>query len=196
MKHQKLQLLLLSLLLVMVVAALILRRIELPDASERLRDFPTSGPAFSSKQMELTEFEEDMLGEANALKAVYAWHGMNYVITIIDGTHDRQAVHDPRYCFRGAGWDITDEQRLGYAGGFIRKLILNQDGEHMEAVFFYSDGETAFDKPSQYWLRATKRRWLRRFGGPEPLLVMIRPLDSSQSVDPAVERLLPLLPLP
>lgn len=192
----KIQLILFSGLLVLVIIALLLRQIDIPNASARLAAYPESGPGFSSQHAELTEFERDMLGEALARKSIYAWRGLRYAVIMIDGTRNRQAVHDPRYCFRGAGWKIVTEDELKFAGGEARKLTLENESTTTEALFYYSDGEEVFDSPFEYWTRATKRRWLRKWGGPEPVLVIIQPVDPEVPLQPAIEGLLPLLPVP
>lgn len=192
----KTQLILFSGLIALVIAALLLRQIEIPNASVRLASYPEKGPGFTSQHAELTEFERDMLGPALARKSIYAWRGLRYAVIIIDSTRNRQAVHDPRYCFRGAGWKIVAEQELKIAGGEARKLVLEQDSHITEALFYYSDGDEVFDSPFEYWVRATKRRWLRKWGGPEPVLVMIQPMEPDMPLQPAIEGLLPLLPIP
>lgn len=192
----KRHLILFSALLLLVVAALVLRRIELEDATARLTAFPRSGPGFSSKQLALTEAEQDMLGGASAVKSVYAWQGRRYAVTMVDGTRDRQAVHDPRYCFRGSGWRIESEETIDFSGGTARRMTMTRDDSETEALFFYSDGESVFDAPFDYWLRATKRRWLRKWGGPEPVLVMVQPMDPGVELEGAIDGLLPLLPNP
>ncbi|GAA5482977.1 hypothetical protein [Haloferula sargassicola] len=193
---QKKSLILFSGLLGLIVLALVARSIDLPDASERIARFPTAGPAFSSKPVELSDFEKDTLGEAQGYKAIYQWRGLRYAITMIDGTRNRQAVHDPRYCFRGAGWKIGEESTLDLAGGQARHVHLEREGDQADALFFYSDGKRAFDSPVEYWARTTARRWLRGLGGEEPVLVMVQPLDPRIGLDPAVHGLLPLLGIP
>lgn len=193
---QKQILLLFSALLLLVLVALFVRALDLPDASERIARFPKQGPMFQSISVPLTDFEKDMLGGAKGYKAIYLWQGLRYAYTMIDGTHNRQAVHDPRYCFRGAGWTILTDVSVDFSGGKARRVKLSQDEVQSEALFFYSDGENVFDRPLEYWMRATMRRWLRRFGGEEPVLVMIQPVDPGVSLEPALRGLLPLLPLP
>jgi len=194
--RQKQVILLLSSLLILILAAGYMRTLKLEDASQRIAVFPQYGPGFSGRSIALTEFESDMLGEADGYKWIYSWKGLRYAITILDGTHNRQAVHDPRYCFRGAGWKIEADEAIPFAGGSARKLKLINDSSSSEALFFYSNGEVVFDSPLEYWMRATLRRWLRTYGGDEPVLVMIQPLDSGVAILPAVNELLPMLPKP
>jgi hypothetical protein len=193
---QKQILMLFSGLFVLVLLALLVRGLELPDASTRIKNFPRQGTMFQSKQVPLTDFEKDMLGTASGYKAIYLWQGLRYAFTIIDGTRNRQAVHDPRYCFRGAGWANTADRTVDFSGGQARRVELEQSGVKSEALFFYSDGENVFDRPLEYWMRATFRRWFRHLGGDEPVLVMIQPVDPDVSLEPALKGLLPLLPLP
>lgn len=194
--RQKQVILLFSLLLLMILVAGYLRTLELEDASERIAAFPQSGPGFSARSIALTEFETDMLGEAAGYKWIYSWKGLRYAVTILDGTHNRQAVHDPRYCFRGAGWTIEQDEVIPFAGGSARQLKLRNDSGTSEALFFYSNGELIFDSPLEYWMRATLRRWLRSHAGGEPVLVMIQPVDSGVGILPAVNQLIPMLPMP
>ncbi|MBT63178.1 exosortase-associated EpsI family protein [Coraliomargarita sp. SDUM461003] len=197
---------LLSALLLLILAAGYMRTLELEDASKRIALFPQTGPGFTARSVALTDFESDMLGEASGYKWIYTWKGLRYAITILDGTHNRQAVHDPRYCFRGAGWQIETDEVISLAGGSARKLSLKkpaaknmlQDSREVrsEALFFYSNGELVFDAPLEYWLRATLRRWLRTYGGDEPVLIMIQPLDAGVGILPAIHEFLPMLPMP
>ncbi|MBB5351567.1 hypothetical protein HNR46_001804 [Haloferula luteola] len=192
----KKNLLVFSGLLGLILLALALRHLELPDATDRIAQFPREGPGFTSKPVELSEFEKDTLGAAKGYKSIYLWKGLRYSLTIIDGTHNRQVVHDPRYCFRGAGWEIDEEQSHDLAGGHVRQLHLTRDGISTEALFYYSDGRHLFDSPIEYWSRTTLRRWLRQWGGEEPVLVMVQPVDPRVELGPALEGLLPLLGAP
>lgn len=185
-----------SFLFALMVVAVFLRTFELEDASTRIARLPESGTGFFSQLVPLTDFEKDMLGEAQGYKSIYSWKGLYYVITILDGTRNRQAVHDPRYCFIGAGWSIEQDEEFYFSGGEARRLELRRGEETSEAMFFYSTGDEIFSQPLEYWVRATVRRWLRAYGGDEPVLVMVQPLEPGVSLQPAIRGLLPLLPAP
>lgn len=185
-----------SLLFVLIAVAMFLRGIELQDATARIEQLPRSGRGFYSQVVPLSQFERDMLGEASGYKFIYDWKGTQYMLTILDGTHNRQAVHDPRYCFIGAGWQIERDESIRFGGGKARRLELVDGEQRSEALFFYSTGDAVFNQPLEYWLRATQRRWLRRFAGAEPVLVMVQPLEPGVSLEPAIRGLLPLLPKP
>lgn len=193
---QRQTIILLSAILGVLALAAIVRATPLPDASDRIASFPTEGPGYSSREAPLSEAEEKTLGAAKGYKRIYAWKGQSYALTILDATQNRQAAHDPRYCFRGAGWTIREEEQIPFAGGTARRVTMIQDNKKSEALLYYSTGVEAFDQPVKYWLRTAQRRWLRKFGGPEPVLVMVQPISESGSLDPAIRGLLPLLPLP
>lgn len=194
--RQKQVIILFSSLLFLILIAGFVRSLEMEDASDRIVSMTLSGPGFAAREIPLTEFESDMLGEAAGYKWLYSWKGLRYAITILDGTRNRQAVHDPRYCFRGAGWRIDEDSEIPFSGGTARFLELSNESGKSEALFFYTNGEVVFDAPLEYWLRATARRWLRGYGGEESLLVMLQPLDSGVGVMPAVNGLLPMIQLP
>src|ERR1700733_5424039 len=76
----------------------------LPDAGTRLQRLPKSGKEFTSLDVPLTEQERLGLGKTGLIHRDCVWSGKEFLLTVIDGTKDRHAVHDPRYCFEGAGW--------------------------------------------------------------------------------------------
>ena len=72
---QKQIILLFSALIALIIAAFVLRAIELEDATVRIERFPKSGPMFSSRSLELTDFEKDMLGRVDTfLIQFHEWH--------------------------------------------------------------------------------------------------------------------------
>jgi len=184
-------------MLMLLFFASVLRLMDKADASERLASFPRSGPGFMSRSLLLTDFEKDIIGEANAYKAIYSWKGTLYALTIIDGSRNRQAVHDPRYCFRGAGWTIVSYNETRIKGGRAEYLRLKKaEGITSEALFFYSDGNSAFYSPLMYWYKATLKRWIFFREINEPVLVLIQPFEENGTLEPVIKGLLPLLPLP
>jgi hypothetical protein len=98
---------------------------------------------------------------------------------VVDGTRNRRAVHDPGFCFRGAGWKIESEQPFALPHGEGRLVRLSRASETAEAVYWYSDGLSAHADPRRYWLEATLRRLSLGRSGPEPVLVMLVPAGPS-----------------
>ena len=104
-------------LLIAVVLALAWDLVPLANAQDRVARFAPAGLGFASREMALNETEKSIFGAARVVKRVYRAGRENLIVVIIDGTHNRHAVHDPTYCFRGAGWIISSERPLPLPGG-------------------------------------------------------------------------------
>jgi hypothetical protein len=89
-----------------------------------------------------------------------------------------------------------EESAVPFMGGEAMRMSLKSEEIECQAIFFYSTGRTIFSNPTEYWLRATLRRWTLGRSGPEPVLIMVQSLDSGASMDDAVNQFLPLLNLP
>ena len=152
--------------------------VPLPDAQNRIANFPNSGLGFSSREMPLTETEKSIYGAAQVVKRVYRANRQNFVVVIIDGAKNRHAVHDPAYCFRGAGWTISGERPLSLPGGAGKIMTLQKGGETREAVFWFSDGRVRYPQVARCWWQTALRRLTFGASGPDPVLVLVQPVDS------------------
>jgi hypothetical protein len=149
--------------------------IPLHDAQDRLRCLPAAGPGFASRDLALAPDEAAVFGQARALKRIYQVRGERFVLTVIDGSRNRHAIHDPLYCFRGAGWQVTKNDTVPIIGGHAQAVTLSKDGEPRNALFWLSDGETRYTSPFQYWWQTTLRRLTFGQSGAAPVLVMLQP---------------------
>jgi exosortase len=150
------------------------RMFPLPDAQARLRQLPAVTNGQANRDVALTESELRWLGDAQAVKRVYRLGSREFLVTAIDGTHNRRAVHDPMFC-----WTITQstEQPLLDGTGTILRVI--KDGLEKDVLFWFSDGTSKHASPTRYWLQASWRRaTLGRFGV-EPLLLIVEPMDDA-----------------
>lgn len=148
---------------------------SLPTAKKRFEAIPREGIAFSSIEIPLTPQETATFGQAQVIKRLYHFGRESYVLTIVDGTRDRHAVHDPLYCFRGSGWEVEKSSELLFSGGKIRLLDLQQNKTKQEAVYWFSDGDTYYNNMVLYWFQTTLRRLTFGYSGQEPLLIIIYP---------------------
>lgn len=156
--------------------------IRLPDASPRLDAFPLSGFGFAGRELPLNEHERAIFGRARVVKRLYQVGRQRVVVQIVDATRDRHAVHDPMYCFRGAGWEPAARRDLRIPGGTAQQLTLRRSALQAEAVFWFSNGRTRHDSASRHWRETILRRLSLGRSGPEPVLVILQPL-SGESVD-------------
>ena len=147
----------------------------LRDAGNRLRALPASGFNFSSRDMPLAPDEATVLGEAGVIKRLYQVGDQCFVMTVVDSTKNRHAVHDPAYCYRGAGWTV--ENRVAYAvpGGAAALLTLGRGSVRQQVMFWMTDDRTRFAQPLRYWWQATLRRVTLGHAGAAPVLVILQP---------------------
>jgi hypothetical protein len=148
----------------------------LPDAQDRLRALPASGFNFSSRRMPLARDEAAVLGKAHVIKRLYQVGEQCFVLLIVDGATDRHAVHDPIYCFRGAGWTIQNRASYPIQGGSAALLtLINGSGERRQVMFWMSDDERRFTAPLRFWWQTTWRRITFGRSGAQPVLVILQP---------------------
>lgn len=182
-----------ALLGLVIVLGIVWENVELQDASARLERIPMEGLGFAGKDLELSQVEEEIFGGANVLNRLYVAGGSQYLLTVIDGSKDRHAVHDPMYCFKGAGWSIQSANETTMTGGEGKVLKLKREDKTAEALIWYSDGREKFASPWEYWWKATLRRITLGKSGEEPVLIILQPADGGMlSVDQAFAAL-PLL---
>ncbi|GAB5558386.1 MAG: hypothetical protein SynsKO_00330 [Synoicihabitans sp.] len=154
----------------------------LEDASRRLADLPERGIMMQSRDVPVSEAEASVFAGASVLKRLVKVRGQTVVLTVIDGTRNRHAVHDPAFCFRGAGWEVERETAFAVEWGEARRVALRRRAETAEALYWFSDGQRAFGSAVTYWGRTTLRRLSLGASGDEPILVVLTPVDD-QPID-------------
>ena len=50
-------------------------------------------------------------------KRLYITAAGRFIVTAIDGSKQRQAVHDPAFCLQSSGWKFDQQQQLPIPGG-------------------------------------------------------------------------------
>jgi hypothetical protein len=169
--------------------------IPVPSAALRLAAIPTSGPDFQSQPLELTADDRAFLGEAQAVQFLISMRGGGrLVLTVIDGSRNRHAVHDPGYCFSGAGRKIQSERTVTVPSGSAAWVSTVKDNEKTETLWFFDDGRHQFTSLFEYWLATSSRRATIGRSGAEPILVTLRSLpDEPVNWDRVRQILLPAL---
>jgi hypothetical protein len=149
----------------------------LADAASRLEALPLNGLFFNARPMSLNPAEHEIYGRALVLKRLVRMRGQAFTLTVIDGTRNRHAVHDPLYCFRGAGWEVLMATDVNLPHGTARAVSLRQTGKSGEAVYWFSNGRQAFTSATRYWTDTTLRRLTLGRSGEEPVLVILTSVD-------------------
>jgi len=160
--------------------SVIIELFPLPDASDRLDELPDSGTLFSSRDLSLTPVENSTLGQAQTLKRFYQFDRHRFILVAIDGSKNRHAVHDPKYCLTGSGWKIQAREAFDIEGGRADLLRLSRKGLKREALYWFSDGSSRHASVIRYWLQATIRRLTFGRSGPEPVLVILQSIGSDR----------------
>ena len=160
-----------------VLLAILWDLVPLSDAQARVATLPSAGLGFSSVNVPLNDAEKSIFGAARVLKRSYRVGRKNFAVVIIDGARNRHAVHEPTYCFRGAGWSVRGERDLPVAGGAVKIVALQKGPETREAAFWYSDGQVRHGSVARCWWQMACRRMTFGAAGPAPVLVLVQPLD-------------------
>jgi len=166
-------------LAVAVVLSLAWEFIPLNDASARLEKLPVQGLGFAGRDVPLSDTEAAVYKPARVMKRLYQVGKERVVLVAIDGSRDRHAVHDPLYCFHGAGWNVVTSRDVAVSGGSAKLLTLKKNDRTVEAVFWFSDGTERHTSVLRYWLQTTLRRLTLGCSGEEPLLVILQPLTGT-----------------
>jgi hypothetical protein len=157
--------------------------IPLKSAHDRLAALPGSSPDFQARPLELSAEDRAFLGKAESAQFLIAMRGGGrLVLSVIDGTGNRHAVHDPAYCFSGAGWKIQSKTLVKLSSGDATRVSLAKGDEKSEALWFFDNGTKQFTSPMDYWLATSLRRITLGHSGDEPVLVTLRSLPG-ESVD-------------
>jgi hypothetical protein len=157
--------------------ALLWPLLPMAEGPDRLAGLPTSGPDFHSKEVALSQADRDFLGAAEATqRLIQLKHSGTLVMTVVDGSHNRHAVHDPTYCLAGAGWEVREKRTVALPAGEATWIAMIKEDEEMEALWFFDDGKEQFTSPASYLIRTSLRRATLGRSGQEPLLVMLKAL--------------------
>jgi hypothetical protein len=193
MKPKRIVLLLLCALAVLV--ALIWPSLPLASETNRLATLAGSGSGFDSVPLSLTSADIKFLNGAKAdIRHVKLHSGGSLVLTVIDGSENRHAVHDPSYCLAGGGWQITEKKRISMRSGEATWMKLVKGEATSEAIWFFDDEKSQFTSPLAYWARTSARRMTLGRSGSEPRLITLRALPGeAMNWDEVREQVLPAM---
>ena len=154
----------------------------LRDAGARLDASPLSGFDYHGRDLPLADVEASIYHPARVLKRIYQVGRQQVMVVAIDGSRNRHAIHDPTFCFRGAGWVISKGGEFPVPGGNAKLLTLRKEGRTIEVMYWMSDGRTRYASALQYWWQTTLRRLTLGHSGEEPILFVLQPA-SGESLD-------------
>jgi len=169
-----------SLLVLAVVLGVVWQFYPLPDADRRMEKLPLNGEGFQGVMVPLTPMEKDYFTNVGVLKRIYSAGGQDFFIYALDGTHNRNAVHDPTYCFRGGGWEILDQESYPIKNGVANLYTIQKGDQKRHALLWFSDGNNHWASPIRYFLAATYRRLTLGQFSNEPIMIVIQPIGQKE----------------
>ncbi|MEI8341155.1 MAG: exosortase-associated EpsI family protein [Verrucomicrobiota bacterium] len=160
-------------LIAAILLATLWERFPLADASKRLQSLPHNSLLMESRDMPMTPAEQANFSGTTVIKRFAAAGRDRIILTVVDGTHDRHAIHDPVFCFRGAGWEVDSMETLPLEKGDARIVRLRQGTRTAEALYWFTDGRRQFANPVRFWWQTSLRRLTFGASGEEPVLVIL-----------------------
>jgi exosortase/archaeosortase family protein len=164
-----------GLLVSCIVIGYLWKTFPLPGAGARLDRMPSAASGAMCRDVPFSEAERSRIGDARAIKRAYRCDGREFLVTVIDGTQNRRAVHDPTYC-----WTIISSAEQPLTGGRGIVVRVADQGNEKEILFWFSDGSVKYAEPVRYLLQTGLRRATLGWSGEEPVLVLVEPLDLRQ----------------
>lgn len=161
------------LVLLVVTATVAFKVFEPTKESGFLADIPLSGFGFDGEKLEFTQDELNYLGGAEAIKHEYSQRGYELVVIVVDGTNNRHSVHDPVFCFRGAGFEVMQQQVFPLYNGQGRLISLGRDDERRNVAFWFSNGDARYTSFMRYLLESTAHRLTFGMLGSQPRMVTV-----------------------
>ncbi len=159
-----------------VALCLLVECLPHPKTPSRLAQLPLKGFGYASRDLPLEGAEAAVFQRAVVLKRLYQAGPDRFVLLAVDGEGDRHAIHDPLYCFRGAGWKLSQESYINLPGGRGRIVQLVRGKESAEAMYWITDGQTRHASPLSAWWQSTLRRLPGQHSGGAPVLVVVQPV--------------------
>lgn len=198
MKSENKRAFLVALCAVTALIALVWPALPMLEGPDRLAALPTTGTNFQSQMIDFSDKDKQFLGKARAVqRVIHTRNSPPMMLSVIDGSGNRHAVHDPGYCLAGGGWIIRSEKQVALSSGVANWISMEKAGETREAMWFFDDGKSQFTSPFHYWWLTSLRRATRGLSGAEPVLVMLRVAPGQQADWQQIqEELLPALGFP
>jgi hypothetical protein len=173
----------------LALLSIVLDQLPLQDAQQRLERLPASGAGFAMQPLEVSPAERTVFGTATIFRRHVTVDKSAFVLTVIDGTRNRHALHDPIYCIRGAGYEVIQTTTVAIPGGSLLRLTLRRGPLTRQLLYYFSEGKSRYTSPLKCWQAGILRRLTLGYSGPAPVLVELEPLTPELDVKPIFSRI-------
>jgi EpsI family protein len=105
--------------------------------------FPTTLNGVSSFEVPVPEDEQKVAGMSDYTRRIYGKDTLNYDFQLYVGYYDRQvqgkAIHSPKNCLPGGGWETMVNDRMPLPGGqgTINRVIIANGGTRALVYYWY-----------------------------------------------------------
>ena len=162
---------------VSLVCGLFWDQAELHSAEQRIDELPGRGFGYSIVRMELSGDQKKVYEGVAAWRMMVRAGGQDAVLFVVDGTRNRHAVHHPEFCLRGSGWTVNGSRNLAVTDSLtVRHIDMHQGDLQSDALYWFSDAESAWTSMNRYWMSATMRRVSLGLSGEEPVMIILQPV--------------------
>jgi len=145
-----------------------------PDASARLAGISYKDIGYTGVELPFSQEEKEFLGPAQATKRRYRHGDTTLVMIVIDGTENRHVVHDPSFCYRGAGLSVMKQESFPLLNGEGVILTVGKGDQSAEIAYWFSDGEHRFSGFTEYIVRSALSRLSFGKIWQQPLMVTLQ----------------------
>ena len=142
----------------------------------RLGTLPLQGFGLNGRDLPLSESEASFYRQVRVVKRLYQAGDARFTLLAVDGANDRHVLHDPLYCFRGAGWEVTGNSDVPMPGGQGRRVRLAKGTRSVEAMYWFSDGRQRHTSALRLWWQSVVRRVGLQGDAGTPALLLLQPV--------------------
>ena len=161
-------------LIAALVTVIVWDSFDLESATVRLESLSHQGIGYKSQAVELLDSEKEIFGQLDFNRRFYHTNNGSFIVTLIDGTKDRHAVHDPMYCFTGAGWEHSEiKNKASY-----KHIRLTKNKSSIEVIYYFSNSNEIYSTKQRYLFDCSLRRLSLGWSGKEPILVVIQSIEN------------------
>lgn len=197
MRQRIVQFFWISLLLLITLYAIALAFFK-PAAYSLAMSLPTGriSQELSGLQLSPTVDEQQFYGDGILFKCLYSTARNSYTLYIIQPHSKRTVVHDPAYCFMGAGWKIVDQQSFPLPHGEAKAVRLStktagSGTAHRTSsiLYWFSDGKEQWTSTYRFWFQFMI--WRLSFGyiGIPPRFIFLQTPGETPQWEVLVEQL-------
>ncbi len=167
-------------LILSIILSILYEKYTPPSGRSAIDTLQKSGFGYNSRDILLTPSEISIYSDARVLKRWYNFSFHNFILIVVDAGNNRHAVHDPLYCFNGAGWQIHLKKKIKIDGSWAHFLKMSKDGIHREVLYWFSDGYSRHASVVRFWFQATMNRLTFGFSNKVPFMVILQPFKDNQ----------------